>query len=239
MSGTVALMREIHRLRRYCHELQEQITRLPQQLRVYQGKVVRQENLLREGQEGLKRLKVTAHEKEVELKTTHSRITKHQKQLEESGAKKEYDALQTEIAAERAACQRLEDEILQAMTEADEKTAQIPELEKAVRLAKEEVSGFEERSAQRAADLRAQLTEAQQQLAQAEAQVPEDVRPQYNRIIGAMGPESLAMVKGRHCSACMTAITAQQYNELLSDHFMTCRSCSRILYLPEQPPPEL
>jgi predicted nucleic acid-binding Zn-ribbon protein len=232
MPGPADLFREIHRLRRFAHDLQEQIDRVPRQLKAQQAKVARQEDALREGQDGIRHLKVAIHEKEVSLKGTHQLIRKHQQQLNQAESKKEYDALQAEIKQEQAKCGQLEDEILQAMTESDERAARLPELEKAVQQAKEELARCETTSTERLASLRAQLAEAQQQLAAVEAEVPADLRGPYNRLVAAMGADALAAVRDRTCSACHTEITAQNYNEVLQGRFVQCKSCGRILYLP-------
>jgi predicted nucleic acid-binding Zn-ribbon protein len=227
------IFREIHRLRRFTHDLQEQIRRAPLQLKAQQAKVTRQEELQREAQEAIKRLKVEVHSKEVTLRTTHAQVAKHQKQLNEATSKKEYDALQAEINADRAVCQRLEDEILTGMAEGEEKTAQLPELEKAVRQAKEEYARFEAVQQERRTGLEAQLADAERQLREAEADIPADTRGQYERVAASRGPDALAAVQNRTCSACYTEITAQQYNELLQEQFVLCKACGRILYLPE------
>src|SRR5665213_4324296 len=112
MPSTAELMREIHRLRRFARDLKEQIDRAPLQLKAQQAKVVRQEEAMNSNLEAIKKLKVAIHEKEVTLKTTHGQIAKHQKQLNEAGAKKEYDALQTEIASAREKCNQLEEDCL-------------------------------------------------------------------------------------------------------------------------------
>ncbi len=52
-----------------------------------------------------------------------------------------------------------------------------------------------------------------------------------------MGPDGMAAVKNRSCAACSTEITAQSYNELLQEQFVACKSCGRILYLPEATQP--
>ncbi len=87
-------MREVHRLRRFARDLQEQIDRAPQQLKIQKAQGARHEDAARDNQEAIKKLKVAVHEKEVTLKTTHGQIAKHQKQLNEAASKKEYDALQ-------------------------------------------------------------------------------------------------------------------------------------------------
>ncbi len=52
-----------------------------------------------------------------------------------------------------------------------------------------------------------------------------------------MGHEGMAAVKSHSCSNCSTEITAQNYNELLQEQFFVCKSCGRILYLPEMAQP--
>ena len=84
MSGVAVVMREVHRLRRHAHELQEQLDRIPRQLKAQQTRVAREETALKDGQDAIKRLKVANHEKEVSLKTTLGKVEKHTKQLKES-----------------------------------------------------------------------------------------------------------------------------------------------------------
>lgn len=232
MPGPAVIFRELHRLRRFARDLQEQIDRIPRQLKIQKAKVEHQEKVQREAQDGLKKLKVAIHEKEVTLKTTHSQIAKHEKQREKAESKKEYDALQVEIAAERDAFRRLEEEILEGMAATEDQTAQLPELEKAVQQAKREYADFEKGVGARQADLTTQLNDAEAQLKTIEATLPPEVMGPYQRVLAAKGADSLAVVKDRVCSACYTEITAQQNNNLHAEHFVLCKSCGRILYLP-------
>jgi uncharacterized protein len=234
MPSTAELMREIHRLRRFARDLKEQMDRAPLQLKAQQAKVVRQEEAWNSNSEAIKRLKVAIHEKEITLKTTHGQIAKHQKQLNEAGAKKEYDALQTEIAAARAKCSQLEEESLTAMGESEERTAKVPELEKAAKAAKEAFAHYEKESGTRLATLKQQLDETQAKVKEVEANVPKNVRSNFDRIVKGKGADAFAPVVDRGCGACRTEIIAQQYNELLMGAFVVCKSCGRILYLPEQ-----
>ncbi|HEY7311813.1 MAG TPA: C4-type zinc ribbon domain-containing protein [Gemmataceae bacterium] len=233
MSGPAVLFREIHRLRRFAHELQDQMDRVPRQQKTQQAKVARQEENYRAAQDALKHLKVEVHGKEGNLKTAHTQIAKFQKQLNEAESKKEYDALQHEIRDAKTACERLEEEILNGIAETEEKTAQLPELEKAVKQAKEEYAAFESGMQERLAGLQSQLAEAQKQLHEQETGIPANIRMHYERVVAGMGHEGLAVVKGRTCTNCYTEITAQQFNELQQEMYVLCKSCGRILYLPE------
>jgi uncharacterized protein len=233
MSGPAVLFREIHRLRRFAHELQEQIDRIPRQQKIQQGKVAHQEEMLRQAQDAIKHLKVEIHSKEGSLKSLHTQIAKYQKQLNGAESKKEYDALQHEINDAKTACEKLEEEILNGIADSEEKTAQVPVLEKAVRQAKEEHVKFEAGIQERLTGHQTRLTETQQQLQEQETAIPANLRSQYNRDVAAKGYDAMSSVEGRSCAACYTEITAQQSNELQQELFVVCKSCGRILFLPE------
>ncbi|HMF15175.1 MAG TPA: hypothetical protein VKE94_22830, partial [Gemmataceae bacterium] len=216
IAGPAAALREIHRLRRHGKTLQDELDRIPRLLKAQQAKVARAEEALHEGQELLKKLKVAIHEKEVSLKEIHQTISKHRKQRNESSGKKEYDALSSEIAVEEHKAQRLEDGILTSMMELEERTAKLPELEKAFKQAKQECADFEKSIAERQSNLKDQLDKAQAELKDVEVHLPEDIRPQYQRLVAARGEEAMAAAINRGCVACYTEITAQMYNDLLA-----------------------
>jgi predicted nucleic acid-binding Zn-ribbon protein len=233
MAGPATILREIHRLRKHARDLRAEIERGPRLLKGQQTRVTRQEELLKEGQENLKRLKVTFHDREVQLKQTLQQINKHEMQLNQAGSKKEYDALKSEIAADRQKCKELEDEILEAMGKIEEDTARLPEQEKAVKQARDEFADFEKSQQTRAASLKEQLAQTLQQVEEVEASLPQDVAPAYKRLVAARDEDALAAVQNRTCMACYTEITAQAYNDLMLSQFVLCKSCGRALYLPE------
>jgi predicted nucleic acid-binding Zn-ribbon protein len=232
MSGQAAILRELHRLRRNATNLRNEIDRLPRQIKAQHAKVARQEEILKEAQEHLKQLKVSAHEKEVSLKATFLLVRKHEDQLNSAGSKKEYDALKTEIANERKRSQQLEDEILEGMTQIEERTGELPGHEANVKSAKQECAAFEATAATRKTDLSMQLTTVEKELQQVEETLNEDIRAQYNRLVAARGEDAMSVVQERNCVACHTSITAQQFNDLLAGRLVSCKACGRILYLP-------
>ena len=97
MAGPATILREIHRLRRFAADLKAEIERIPHVTRLQQAKVDRQEEVLRDTHETIKRLKLTSHDRELQLKTNLQQVIKHEDQLNQAGSKKEYDALKVEI----------------------------------------------------------------------------------------------------------------------------------------------
>jgi predicted nucleic acid-binding Zn-ribbon protein len=233
MAGPATILREIHRLRCHAKNLQSEIDRGPRVQKAQQVKVTRQEETIREAHDTLKRLKMMSHEKEGLLKATLQQIGKHERQLNEAGSKKEYDALKSEITADQKKCQGLEDEILGYMGEIEERTARLPELEKALQQAKQEYVEFEKSSQSRLVSLTEQLNQVLRGMQEVEATLPPDVRPQYDRLAAARGEDAMAPVEHRTCMACYTAITAQNYNDLMLSQFVLCKNCGRALYLPD------
>jgi predicted nucleic acid-binding Zn-ribbon protein len=233
MSTSADFFRELHRLHLRVRDLREEARRGPERLRKFQAKIDLQQKQLQDAQEAIKHLKVVIHEKEVTLKENADRVARYQQQMNTATSRKEYDALQHEINHTRQASRVLEDEILATMETLEEKTRQLPELQNALAQAQAEHRKAQEQIAGRQSDLEQQLAEATAALAAAEANVPADIRPQYTRLVSAFGADALAPVTNRSCAGCYNELTAQGYNDLRAGRIVFCKSCGRILYLPE------
>lgn len=233
MPGPGAILKEIHRLRRLAKDLTTRIEQQPRLLKGQQSAVARHEEALKKAQEELKLLKVHTHEKEVTLKANNQQIEKWEKQMSDIISKKEYDALKSESTHARQQVSKLEDEILVALTEIEEKTAELPRLEKALQEARTQASQFEKDSALRLKDLGNQREQTLALLREQEAALGEDVRFQYDRLISAKGEDAMAGVEGRNCTACYTEVTAQMHGDLARHLFTICKSCGRMLYVVE------
>jgi len=233
MPGPAAILRELHRLHRHAEDLRTQINRGPQTIKAHQDKTAKHEELLQQAQESIKKLKVTLHEKEVNLKSQHQVIAKHEKQLNEVSSRKEYDALRGEIENDRKVCSKIEDEILDVMGEIETRTIQIPEYEKSVKKGKEDTARVISDIQTRRNEFTERLNEVLKSINEVEASLPEDVKALYDRLVAAKGDSAMSSVQERTCSACYTEITAQNQNDLLQERLVLCKNCGRILYLPE------
>jgi len=130
---------------------------IPRLLKIQQAKLARQEDAQRENQDAIKKLKLSISQKELTLKTTTAQIEKYKKGLETASHAKEMQAFKSQIATSQEKCKTLEDETLAEMTEVEERTAKLPELEGLVRQARAEYALFEKAQAEKNADRVAQL----------------------------------------------------------------------------------
>jgi predicted nucleic acid-binding Zn-ribbon protein len=213
--------------------LQTEIERAPLQLKARQTVAAKPAKARDDAKEKLKKLKVTTLERESDLKVQHKQIERWRQQQSESGEQKQYETLKHEIAAAEARCTALEEAIIALMTETEELAPTIPGLEAAAVKAQKEFDQYQSEQKDRLGRLSEELKKAQQDLKEAEIQIPDDVRPDYSRRIASYGPDALASASGASCGHCHTSIAAQVMIQLEMGQFLTCTSCYRALYLPE------
>ena len=231
MPGPAAILKELHRLRRFIKDLDAQIDQAPRQLGVQQKKLALQEEAAMGAHEHVKQLALQIREKEGSVKAVQTQIKKYEKQLDEASNRKEYDTLKVEIASEQGHIAKHEDEILTMMAEFEEKTAKLPEVDKTAAKAKADFAQFEAAQKERLVRFGADKNRTAEELKAVEATLPEDVRVQYDRLIAAKGLDTLSPVNGRICAACYTEITSQMLSELKREITMLCKNCGRMLYL--------
>jgi uncharacterized protein len=231
MPGIVDTLRELHRLHRLIRDVKAETEKGPKLLRQQQARLTRSEEAVKEGHDTIKKLKVTSHEKEVELKAAHQQIAKYEKQRETAASKKEMDAFEHEISHNKQECSKLEEEIFAVMAEIDAWTAKIPVLDKTFAAVKQDLAGFEQEENQRQVRLASELQRAETELAELQMTLPSDIRTIYDRLIKAHGADGLAAVKDKTCSNCNGSLTQQHLRELDAGRFFMCKNCGRALYI--------
>jgi len=233
MASAGVILREIHRLQRHAADLQSKIEQGPRQLQAQKNLVARQEESLRQAHEEVTKCKVKQRDLESQLKSSQQQVEKYQKQLNDVTSKKEYDAVKVEIAGAEKHVRKVEDGILEVMGQIEEKNALIPAAEKQVHKAQEELAKVEKDLQDRLARFAQEREAALKQLAEVEANLDEDLKTLYKRLVAAKGNEALAQLSGRSCTACYTEVTPQTFNDLAHGRYALCKSCGRILYFAE------
>jgi predicted nucleic acid-binding Zn-ribbon protein len=224
------IFRSCHRLRKLLRDLQSEIDLGPRVLKAKQDWLTQEEAIQKEAHEAVKRAKLKLKDDEVSLKQTEQQLDKHERQLFEVTTMKEIEAKRTEIANAKAKIGTFEDAILTGMSEIEERTANLPKDDKRWTDAKAEFKQFEIDGKERYDRLIQEQKSAKEELAAAEATLPPEVRPTYDRLVKAYGPEGLAAVNGKTCQHCRANITEQQFLNLRNGSFMVCPTCGRALY---------
>jgi uncharacterized protein len=234
MSDSIPLLfREIHRLRRHLRDLKKEIDLLPVSLKAYQNKVVKQEQALKDAQDGIKKHKVAINDREVSLKTANQLLAKYEKQSNDMTTPKEVAAIQTEITNTKAHIVALEEEILAKLAELDDKNAALPGFNDQLKQAREKLAAFEGEMAERRERLHNEIKLAESELKTNEAKIPTVIRTSYDRLIKSFGPEAFAAVTRRSCGQCNQSVSADQVSELTMGRFVCCSNCGKAMYLVE------
>lgn len=225
------LLRDLHTSLLRAGLVREEAEQDARQRKKLESRLANARKSLQDLQDSIKALKVAVHDKEVSIKANQQQAAKYLWQRNQVKEQKEYDALTHEMDNLKQMNNVLEDEALAALTEIDDKTAQIPKLEAAVAAAQAELDKWLASQESAGSEREKRLKECEAQTAELIARLSPEVRRVYDRLYAALGAECLAMVEDRSCAGCRTAVTGQQYNELLMGRLVQCMSCNRILYL--------
>lgn len=226
-----SILREAHRLRKHLRELQSEIDLGPRVMKAQQAKLAAEDQAHKDAYETIKKLKLKQKDDEGTLKTTEQRLAKLQSDLNTAGSKKEFDAKQSEIAQATAKRGELEDAILTTITEIEERTADLPNVEKRWADAQAEFEQYKVEAKERLERMLADQQVCTAELTAADEKLPPDVKSQYNRLVKTYGPDGLAAVNGRSCSNCRKSITEGEKTDLAAGRFVCCPHCGRALYI--------
>lgn len=219
-----------HERRKHLRELQAEIDRGPRVLQSQKDTLEAARLAHKTHHDTITQLKVKQRTDETTLKETESRLRKLEDQLTKLSVAKEVAAKESEIAQAKAIKSELEDAILTTIMDIEQKTGEIPAVEKAWADAQAAFAEFEVLAAERLERLKNDQQQSRETLAQAEAELPEEFRSKYNSLVKAHGPEALAAAKDKVCQGCRRSLTDQKWREVRDGTFFLCANCGKILY---------
>jgi uncharacterized protein len=229
------LLREAHRLRRHLRELKSEIDLGPRVMKIQEQKLAAAKQAHAAHHEHIQKLKLKIRDDEGTLKQENVQLAKFEKQLNDAGSPKEYEGKKSEIRQAKERIAATEEAILNGMEELDQKTADIPNVEKSWADAQAEFEQFKMEAKERLERLQADHQASVAELAKVDAGFPPAVKPVYDRLVKAHGPDGMAAVSGKVCGQCRVAIAEQQKNDIAAGKFICCSTCGRAMYLESGP----
>lgn len=233
MTVSAALLRELHRIHRQLADLRSRLERGPRQIKAAEANVNKADQDLLAAKENVKRTRLTADQKELQLREREGRISDVKAKLNACSTNREYQAFLEQIAADEQANSVLSDEILELFDKVTELQDVVKELTSNKGKFEEELAAVRKRIDESRAALELDVARLSDELAAAEARLPADFRRDYDRVAKSRGEEALAPLEGQTCGGCYQTLTAQTINELMLSKPIFCKSCGCILYLPE------
>ena len=226
-------LRTLHRIHRQHSDLKDRLSRGPRQIQVAETTVKKCETDLTAAKDAYKHAKMASDEKQLQLKHREAKLVDLQAKLNMAQSNKEYQLLKDQMAADKQANSVLADEILEALDKIDHLQAAVKTAEASLVKGKDELTKARTRVNEQQQGLESELARVRGELDAAEGQIDGDFKDNYLRLSKSMGEDSLAPVEAECCGGCSQTLTTQTINLLKLDKPVFCKSCGRLLYLPE------
>jgi predicted nucleic acid-binding Zn-ribbon protein len=183
----------------------------------------------------------------LDIKSREARIEKLREQQQNAKNNKEYQAFLVEINTEKVDKGKSEDEMLKTMQEVETLGKQVADLTAQVEGDTAKLGTMQGEITDTIKHLQAEVDALKPARAEAAAAVPQRARDAFERIVDHMDGEALAPIRKPDrrreeyiCGGCHMDLVVDVYNKLHSrDDVVFCPSCQRILYIPDDLPPEV
>ncbi len=172
----------------------------------------------------------------LDLKSNEADISKLLLQLTQAGTNEAYSRIDKRIEEEKAQNSALEDSILKLMDEIEAMEGEQAALKDELQTGQKELADFEAKVARDSIAIDARIHEHQSTVAEIEKSIETEVLGKYHRLFERFGGGVMAELDmgAGICLGCNLPVTKQDMNLILADNdIIFCKSCSRILYIPE------
>ncbi|MDB5352546.1 MAG: Zn-ribbon protein nucleic acid-binding protein [Planctomycetota bacterium] len=228
-------LRDLHALHQRAKAIRDRLASGPKVLAARETALAKKQAELETARKAVMDAKSQIHKKETQLKGMQEKTSELRVKLNAIKKQVEYDAIRNQLANDNLAQSKLSEEILETMIKADDQAAAVAAQEAEVKKLAAEIAAMKADIASKAAEQKTSLDSLEAAIIEAEVFIAEDMREQYRRNITQRGADALAPVEGGACSGCYVSVTAQMMNELINGHHIVfCKTCGRILYLPEE-----
>jgi len=228
-------LRELHQLHHRAKVIRDRLASGPKTLATRQAVLAKRQAELDALKKAIRDATVQADKKEGQLNGMRAKSDELRVKLNTIKKQVEYDAIRNQLANDNLAQSKLSEEILEARIKIEEEQATFAAQEAEVKKLADEVAALKSDIESKAGEQKAQLAKMEEAVKEAEGFIPEDERERYDRIVKQRGADAMAEVDNSACTGCFVTVTTQMMNELINgSHMVFCKSCGRVLYLPEE-----
>jgi uncharacterized protein len=228
-----SVLRILHRIHRQLTDLRERLDRGPRQIHLAETHVQHCESQLEKTKAQAKALRIEGDKKQLQLKSNEDKVKDLRRKLNAATSNREYQLLLEQIAADEMADSVLADEILEALDKIDTFQSNIAEAETALAAAVQRAAEVRDEVAQREPALKTDIARLEAELRQAEATLPKEIHDLYARIVRKKGEDALAVIESQYCGGCNQQIPLNSCNMVMLGQPVACKTCGRLLYMPE------
>lgn len=185
-------------------------------------------------------------ELDLDIKTRDARIDRLRGQQQEAKNHKEYQAFLTEINTEKIDKAKTEDESLKVMQLVENSQREVADLQAQIGGETKKTEEIRQQLSARLAQLQGEVDALKPAVEDAKKGVTPKAMAAYERLADRFEGEALAPVgkpdrrrEEYNCGSCHMGLVVDVYNRLHTrDDLVTCPNCHRLLYIPDDLPPE-
>jgi predicted nucleic acid-binding Zn-ribbon protein len=216
--------------------LRRRIGELPAARAALEARVAERTAAVAAVKERLAANRAARQEIEKELAAVQSRLSKYKDQLMAVKTNKEYQAMQTEIAAAEGNVRAHEDRLLDRMEETDALTAEQKATEASLKAEQATIArDLQALDAERGADEQ-ELARLSEERAAVARGLSAPALSLFEQVARHRKGLALSEAREGHCTQCHVRLRPQVYNEVRrNETLIQCESCSRILYFVPAP----
>ena len=231
MNFQLSLLVQLQQLDLKLHDLEKQQQQIPERLDAAQSPVDQARKRAEDLKVLLETIAAQRRSSEDDLSAHESHVQKMRSRLNELKTNKEYQAHLFEIELANKKKDGLEERVLLAMEQGEEKQKELDEVEKLLQeltQTLEQEKGELEALSTKLADDVAQIEQKKQDLI---ASLEKRVHHRYSMLKSSMKLVVVATVQGETCQGCQLQIPPQLVASVKrADDLLTCPYCHRILY---------
>jgi hypothetical protein len=227
-------------------EAQARLDSAARNVRVQERRVADLAEKLKLAQVKLREQQTVAAQLDLDLRARDGHIEKLRAQQQTAKNNKEYQAFLVEINTSKVDRNKVEDEAMKVLEAVEREQNEVGAMQVQLEAERQKLQTLQQASSDTVARLQAEVDALRPARDEAFAQTPPKAREAFDRLAERFDGEAMAALakpdRRREeyiCTACNMSLVADVYNKLHSrDELVFCPSCHRILYIPEDLPPE-
>jgi predicted nucleic acid-binding Zn-ribbon protein len=226
---------------------QERLDAATKNVRVQERKVSDLAEKLKLAQTTLRENQSKSGQLELDLKSRDAHIEKLRGQQQSTTNAKQYQAFLVEINTEKVDKGKVEEELIRQMEAVEKGQAELKDLTALHESETAKLATMRTEINDRIKQLQSEIDAIKPSVDSAAAAVPPKARDAYTKLSERLDGEAMAAIakpsrrnEEYACTACNMDLVTDVYNKLhVRDDLVYCPSCRRILYIPDDLPPEV
>ena len=227
-------------------QAQERYDQAARSVRIQERRTNELSTRLQAAQQTLKENQSQAAQFDLEIKARDAKIEKFRTQQQQAKNAKEYQAFLVEINTEKADRNKIEDETLKVLEQVERIQGEVKTLSTQLEEERTKLKQIQDQIGDQLAALQTDIDRLRPAREQAYQALPPKGRQAFERLSEHHEGEAMApLVKPDRrreeyvCGSCNMSLVVDVYNRLHSrDELVTCASCGRLLYIPDDLPPD-